>query len=77
MKLVEVKEIPRRKDKHNLQGMIKEFVESAYMAVMVDVGEDEYANHHSFDNAIRLAVKRSGYAIQVHSICGTLYLVKI
>lgn len=78
MKLVKVKDIPKRVYvTHDLQAMINEFVNSDHRYAKVDIGDNEYTSPTSCSESLRHAIKRSGHSLKVHCIKGIVYLEKI
>ena len=78
MKFVPVESIPERKRRHtDLMERIDEFAHSNAMIIKVDFTSDEYVNSSSCAGSFSRAVKRSGYAMDVHVVNGEVYIRKM
>ena len=78
MKLVAVKELPKiTRGRHDLQGMIQEFVNGETRIAKLDIGKDEYKSIDVAYRVIGIAVRRSGHPIKLHIYNDELFLEKI
>lgn len=77
MKLVEVKEIPKRRAGHNLYDMLTEFMMSDSSIVRVDITEADYKSATVGYGCIRTAVRKYRYPIKVCMRKNEIYLKKI
>lgn len=76
MKLTYVEEVPvvQRRGRHNLQGLIKEFVNSDI--ARVDWTEKDYKNAYICRQCIARAVLISGHKIEVFKRGNEVYMMK-
>ena len=77
MKLVDVKEIPKRTAKHHLQKMLADFMESDSSIVMIELNAGEYKSASVCCNCLRVAIKRMRFPIKVHIRNQRVYMKKI
>ena len=78
MKLVKVKELPKKKaSKHKLQDIIREFVNGDERIVKIDIDAHEYKSIYVCYSCMGVAAKRSKHPIKVHIRNGVVYLEKI
>lgn len=77
MKLIPVNEIPRRRGRHHLQDLIKEFVESDVKIVKIDFNDHDYKSSKVCRSCLGVAAKKSGHPIKVSLREGEVFLSKI
>lgn len=78
MKLTYVEEVPvvQRRGRHNLQDLIKEFVNSDKDIARVDWTEKDYKNAYICRQCIARAVLISGHKIEVFKRGNEVYMMK-
>lgn len=77
MKLVPVENVPKSRNYHYLEDMIKEFLDSDYDICEVDIKEHEYKHPRYCYNALWVAAKRMGVPVKVTFRNKKTYLVKV
>lgn len=78
MKLQYVDSLPSaRRGKHDVQNLIKEFVDSDAKIAKVDFNEHDYKSPSVCRNCIAVSVKRSRRPVKVHQRGNDVYLTKI
>lgn len=66
MKLIPVDSIPNiRQNRHRLQDLIEEFVNSEAKIVKVDFSEDDYKSSEVCRSCLATAIKRSKHSVKV------------
>lgn len=73
MRLVNVDKMTER-SWHDLQRILKEFIDSGSHLAKVILGDREYKDTKSAVRALHTAIKRSGYRIKVHQRKGEIFL---
>lgn len=77
MRFVEVDVLPKRKaTRHNLQDMIRSFVESDAKFVKIELAEGDYKSMSVCYGCLGVACRRSGYAVKAKMRDNEVYLVK-
>lgn len=77
MKIIEVDSIPKKRaNRHNLQDVIKSFIESDAKFCRIELADGEYRSWRICYGCMYVAVKRSGYKIKVKCRDGNVYLVR-
>lgn len=77
MKLIPVDSVPKWRGRHDLQGMIAEFVNGDDKIVRIDFNEHDYKSAIVCRACIGLAVKRSGHPIRVSIRGNEVFMRKI
>ena len=77
MRIIEVDSVPKRRgNRHDLQSVIKTFVESDAKFCRIELAPDEYKSWKVCYSCLRIASKRSGHKIKVQCRNEDVYLVK-
>ena len=77
MKIVEVDKLPmRRATRHNLQDIIKGFVNSDARFVKIELAEGDYKSVKVCYNCMKVACGQSGYSVKTKMRNNEVYLVK-
>lgn len=77
MRIVEVDRLPKKKaSRHNLQDMIKTFVDSDAKFVKIELAEEDYKSVKVCYSCMKVACGRSGYSVKVKMRDSEVYLVK-
>lgn len=76
MKLIPTDHIPEKRRKHNLQGLIEEFVRGPHEVVKCQFTEDDYKSPDVCATCLRNAVRRSKYSVRVIERGDEVYLAK-
>ena len=76
MKLTYVEQIPKRKDHHDLQGLLREFINSDRDIAKVEFTDKDYKSPVICASCLSSAIKRSGYRIRVMRRGKDVYLFR-
>ncbi len=76
MKLIEVDSVPKRRSKHDLQDVMKSFINSDSKICKVELADNDYKSWKVCYSCLRVAAIRSGLRIKVKCRGEDVYLVK-
>lgn len=78
MKLTFVEALPEvKKDRHDLQGLIKEFMDSERDFAKIEIHENDYPSLDHAYNSMWIAIRRSKRLVKAVKCSDGLYLVRI
>lgn len=76
MKFIEVKEVPRKLYRIDLQNHLEEFMRMNVKIVKVDFNEREYKSAETCRTSFLNAIKRGAFPIDVKCVNKEIYLVR-